>query len=552
MAIDLTKIGIYSGINDSVQKISNLRLGKSFSKKVVTQVYAGVNDTPQLVYDFLDEIEYMVIVFDTVQRYENIVNEGDSWYSDEIETNKSDSLLGATLTFTNPTADDKYYTNFKTSSNSRGGDFSGGAYFKLKNGEYIAFETLAKKYLSTHEISLYTSMDPSWSSSGGYSYGFLGYAPWDGYITSSSSKTKTHSTIDDFPGSIIYSGGYNITITTILKNLTINGNKYPIIIIDKIKVSDTDEFFWLDNKCFAFSPGMTWADFIDNSDYDRGSEFAKYTAKNLIKYKTCLKEGTYYIKDQVLSDTIQATTYELMNANELLTAGSYWVIDQNGTTAYDSSGVAWDQSNNTSSWTCPIKGTYKFELHGKGGDGGTGIANYHMVHNITYDFGSERMAGAGGGGGGSGVRYSSISLVKGDTFSITWTGGVTSLIGASKTYYCNPGENGGNGSAPDPWSSSISATGGTRGSRNTTYTSGGTQLASHGQAGDAEWYYGNSGATGGAGGSGGATVGSYGNGGNGADVPGGTYWSWEYNQVESETYNGSQGQPGAIIITYQS
>lgn len=215
--------------------------------------------------------------------------------------------------------------------------------------------------------------------------------------------------------------------------------------------------------------------------------------------------------------------------------GHYWLIDANGTKEYSSNGTLLSSNTNKTTWTCLESGTYSIELHGKGGDGGTGIANFHMVHNITYDYGTNRMAGAGGGGGGSGVIYSSISLIKNDDFTITWNGGATTLSGASKTYSCNPGTNGGNGTASDPWSSYVSAHGGAGGAI-ATYTSGGTNLASAGSGGDAEWYWGNSRAAGGAGGSGGATVGSYGDGGNGANVPG-----HDWNGTESETYIGAQG-----------
>ena len=184
----------------------------------------------------------------------------------------------------------------------------------------------------------------SWSGyNNTYDINFCNFAPWTGNLSGTSHSKPTDHTIADFASNILILGGYKSTsISVTFNNLTINNNKYPIIILDKIKYSDTDEFFWVNNRCYAFSPGMTWTDFINNSNYDKEGLFSKYTTKNLIKYTGCLESGTYYIKDRALSDTIQAITYELVNSKDLLAAGAYWVIDQNGTTAYDSSGVIYD------------------------------------------------------------------------------------------------------------------------------------------------------------------------------------------------------------------
>ena len=121
MAIDLTKIGIYSGVNDSVQKISNLRLGRNGNKKVVTQAYAGINNTPQLVYDFLDEIEYMVLVIETmISTLEEVDDDGDGeidyWHGSSVDSKEE---WNCNLSFTNPTSTNKYSCTINFSLKTR-------------------------------------------------------------------------------------------------------------------------------------------------------------------------------------------------------------------------------------------------------------------------------------------------------------------------------------------------------------------------------------------------------------------------------------------------
>lgn len=227
----------------------------------------------------------------------------------------SKSDWNCNITISNPTLSNKYSSTLSFSlKTTLGGSLDSFVYFKLKSGDYIDFNRLFP-YLLTHDFTFQTYFRMSWSGHGNmYDIDFCGFWPWTGNLSGTSFSKTTDHVINDFASGMFYLDGYkNTSITSTFRNLTINGNQYPIIIIDKIKVTDTDQFFWVNNRCYAFSPGMTWSDFIDNSSYDKERLFSKYTAENMIKYSGCLESGTYYIKDQVLSDTIQATTYELIN-----------------------------------------------------------------------------------------------------------------------------------------------------------------------------------------------------------------------------------------------
>ena len=220
---------------------------------------------------------------------------------------------------------------------------------------------------------------------------------------------------------------------------------------------------------------------------------------------------------------------------EFVEAGTYWLIDANGTKEYSANGTLVKSSSTKTTWTCPSAGTYSIELHASGGRGGNGAGDSHFT--VIFDNPTwAAAAGGGGGGGGSGCIIKSVSLTaKVYNIAIDTNRETRFHIDENNIYYVKDGADGGDGDAFALGGSS-SADGGQGGSRGSCGSSA-TNLATNGEIGDQDSIGGAyASADGGRGGSGGSTIGAYGDGGDGGDATqsGGDY--------------GQSGQPGAIII----
>ena len=110
-----------------------------------------------------------------------------------------------------------------------------------------------------------------------------------------------------------------------------------------------------------------------------------------------------------------------------------------------------EKIQNTTQWTAPEDGYFKFIGVAKSGDGGTGDSGYRG-YNVS-----------GGSGGSGGIVVSEFKLHKTDTVSLSVNGNIT-ITCLTETATATAGGNGTNGRIWDPGTGAIRRSGGDGGS----------------------------------------------------------------------------------------
>lgn len=202
-----------------------------------------------------------------------------------------------------------------------------------------------------------------------------------------------------------------------------------------------------------------------------------------------------------------------MQLNQSGTTYLYFAVAEENYIPYV--GQTWIITESTT-FTVPVTGNYKLELHGGGGGRG---GDYYFENNTYYD---------GGSGGGSGQIYNNIQLTQNQSISITiGNGGAQGTNGNDRTL--TPATNGSQGGTTTFGSYSIAGGYGGGAAISTSFGTGGSASGNIATAGS---YTYESGHYQPIPGSGGSQYGSYGNG---------------------QAYSGggvSSGSSGSVILTY--
>lgn len=322
MAIDLNKIGIYSGIEGSVKKITNLRVGRSGKKKVITQAYAGVDGAPQLVYDFTEEVQGILFVGWAVYQGDYTVD------YDDTDPYKGDPSATQVTTLTefyeNSSIEfsqqSNYYLIRYRDYNRDGGEIRFKMYFYLTDGSIIGpidngYKTyFYEKYIKNVDFKIDITQYAYWS---GHYHGihvnlFFDHPDeLDG--SGSNSKRTVYSSLNgdmdhwySFDLGMSNNGGGGREEWRI-HSVTLNGKPLEIKTFIQIPITDTEFDFLLDDTLYRVSNNTTWETFVIN---DSSGKFQIDTVNNRILYN-----NNFYIKknNSIIrpSDTIQQLWYML-------------------------------------------------------------------------------------------------------------------------------------------------------------------------------------------------------------------------------------------------
>lgn len=306
----------------------------------------------------------------------------------------------------------------------------------------------------------------------------------------------------------------------------IDANNYPgnniRVYFDGLMIVDLTATFGAGNE-----PDKAWCD----------QNIAFTTSTTTVNWSVSRKVSNLYLgvgdkARKVIKGYIGVNGVARQFFGEFVEAGTYWLINADGTKEYNANGTLVKSSSTKTSWTCPSAGTYSIELHATGGRGGNGEGDNDFTMVFDNPQWSAAAAG-GGGGGGSGCIIQNISLSqKSYKISIDESNETRFHIDENISYYVRNGSSGENGNADS--FGVPSADGGQGGSVGATNA---TNIARTGTSGDQDAIMGAyASASGGDGGSGGSTIGSYGDGGAGGSAS------------QNGGNSGQYGKPGAIII----